>query len=106
MSFADARLEVRGISVSYDVELRERFRDLAGVVGGKFDGCRAEVFFQAMQLGGAGDRHDPWFLRQQPSKSDLRRGDTFGVGDLCQGRNEGLVGLEVLRLEARDDAAL
>ena len=61
------------------------------------DGRGADIFFQPMQLGGAGDRHDPGLLRQQPGQRDLRRRRALSFGDLAKQIDQGLVGLARLR---------
>ena len=38
--------------------------DVAKVVGGQFDGDRSNVFLEAVQLGGPGNRNGPRLLRQ------------------------------------------
>src|SRR4249919_4058689 len=62
----------------------------------------SEVFLEAMQLGRAGDRHDPGLLRQQPRKRDLRAGDALAPGQRAKLVDEGLVGLARFRREARN----
>jgi hypothetical protein len=42
-----------------------------------------------LQLGGAGDRHDPWLLRQQPGQRDLRRRRALLLADLFQQVDQG-----------------
>ena len=52
-----------------------------------------------MQFGGAGDRHDPGFLRQQPGQSDLRRASPLAraIPSISQERQVGLARLAVKR---------
>jgi len=45
-------------------DLREGALDVAEIAGRQRDDGGGDVFFEAMQLGGAGDRRDPWLLRQ------------------------------------------
>ena len=58
--------------------------DLAQIVGRECEVGSAEVFFQAVQLGRAGDRHDPRLLREQPGERDLRRGCFLLRGDAAR----------------------
>jgi len=80
VSLSDTRLKMRGVSVADDVNRRECIRDLGSVAGGELYGSSAEVFLQAMQFGGAGDRNDPFLLSQQPGKRDLGGRDAFRLG--------------------------
>ena len=38
--------------------------DITKIIGRELDGHRADVLFEAVELGRAGDRNDPWLLRQ------------------------------------------
>ena len=58
-----------------------------------------------MQLGGAGDRHDPGLLRQQPGERDLRRRRLLSAAMSAEQIDQRLVCLAGLRREARDDVA-
>ena len=51
---------------------RGRRVDLPQVVRRELDVRRAEIFFETVQLRGAGDRYDPRPLRQHPSERELR----------------------------------
>ena len=71
MSAPDPRLQVGRITVALHRDVgksRFDFAEIAALSSTE----PADIFFQAMQLGGAGDRHDPRFLRQQPGERDLR----------------------------------
>jgi hypothetical protein len=57
-----------------------------------------------MQLGSSRDRCDPWALCQEPSKRDLRRGQTLLRCDRTEKVDQCLIGLQRLRPEARHDA--
>ena len=57
---------------AFEIDPRRRGVDVTEVVGRELNSVEAEVFLQAVQLGGAGDRHDPRFLREQPCQRDLR----------------------------------
>src|SRR5579862_1990026 len=86
-------------------DLAERRVDLAEILGGERDRRRAVVLVEAMELGGAGDRHDPRLLRQQPSERDLRRRHHLLCRDFAQPVDQPLVGLARLGREARHDVA-
>ena len=61
---------------------------------------RAEIFLEAMQLCGSGDRHDPGLLCQQPGQGDLCRRRLFPGRDLPKQLDAGLIGLPHLGREA------
>ena len=61
--------------------------DLAQIVGRQLHVNRAEVLLQAVQLGGARDRHDPRLLRQHPGQRDLRRRRLLLRRDPCPRRS-------------------
>jgi hypothetical protein len=54
------------------LDLRERTLDVAQLLRPEPDIRVTEIFLQPMQLRGAGDRHDPRLLGQQPREGDLR----------------------------------
>jgi hypothetical protein len=47
--------------------------DLPEIVGCQVDASRSDVLLKPEQLRGAGDRHDPRLLGQQPGNRDLSR---------------------------------
>ena len=98
-------LELFGIASPLHRDLGGGALDLAEIVGRQFDGSRADVLLQAMQLRGAGDRHDPRLLRQQPGERDLGGRRLLPCGDLAEQIDQGLVRLPGLRREAGDDVA-
>ena len=63
---------------------RDRAVDGAKVLGRQFDGSRADVFLQAMQLRGAGYRYDPRLLGEEPGEGDLGRRRLFPGCDLAK----------------------
>ena len=69
----DHRLKMRRIPVALHRDIGDGRRDLAQVFLGQRDVGRADVLFEAAELGCAGDRDDPRLLRQQPGERDLRR---------------------------------
>jgi hypothetical protein len=66
-SATDQPLQMFWVARSLDRDLGDGAVDVAEIVCSQFDASRSDVFFQAMQLGGAGDRNDPRLLGQQPS---------------------------------------
>ncbi|MNE30256.1 hypothetical protein D3C80_1237620 [compost metagenome] len=58
-----------------------------------------------MQLGRAGDRNDPWLLRQKPRKRDLGRRAALFIGYGLEKVDQRLVLLHRLRRETRQDVA-
>jgi len=79
--------------------------DVPQIAGREFDRDCPDVLVQAMQLGGAWDRDHPRLLRQQPGECDLSRRGLFPFRDTGEQMNQGLIGLEGLRREARQGAA-
>jgi hypothetical protein len=66
---------------------------------------RAQVLREAMALGGAGDRHDPGLLGQQPGQGDLGRGSLLARGDRLEQIDQRHVGGPGVGGEARRDRA-
>jgi hypothetical protein len=62
---------------------------------------RAEVLLEPVELGGAGDRHDPALLRQQPGERDLRGRRLLLACDALQQIDQRLVFLQRLRRKTR-----
>src|SRR5689334_22217280 len=98
-------LEVFGIARALDRDLRGGTVDLTQVVGREPERRGAEVLVQALQLGRAGDRHDPRLLGEQPRERDLGRCCPFGSGNLPQDVHDDLIRLARLSREARHDVA-
>jgi hypothetical protein len=73
-----------GVALALDVNLGRRALDLCEVVSGQLEISRPQIFFQRMQLGGAGNRHDPRLLREQPGERDLRRRRLLLAGDALE----------------------
>ena len=84
-------------------DLRGGAIDLTQIVGGQFDLRRGDVLLESMQLRGAGDRHDPPLLRQQPRQRDLRGCRLLPFGELRQPLDKREVRFPILRREARDN---
>src|SRR5262245_40915693 len=79
--------------------------DLLQIAGRQFDGLRAKVLVQAMQLRGARNGNDPRLLGQEPGERDLSRGRLLPFSDLAKQINQGLIRSPSLRREARNDVA-
>src|SRR5439155_14456690 len=79
--------------------------DFLQVGGSQFDCSSSEVLVQAVQLGGARDRHDPRPLSEQPGDRDLSRRRLLASGDLAEELDQSLVCLPGLRCEAGNDVA-
>src|SRR6516225_7306461 len=63
--------ELFGITLAVHRDCGPRPLDLREIVGSQLEIWRADILFEPVQLGGAGDRHHPRPLRQQPSERDL-----------------------------------
>ncbi len=98
------RFQPLRIAAALDRDFRRRRRSRQ-VGAGQLQRRRADVLLQPRQLGGAGDRHDPGLLRQQPGQRDLGGRRAFLPRDGGQQVDHGLVGLARLRREARQGAA-
>jgi hypothetical protein len=82
-----------GIAGSPHLDLVGGILDLAEVVGGQLKGGCSEVLVEALHSTGAGDRHDPRLLGEQPGERDLGRGGVLACRDPSQQVDQGLVGL-------------
>src|SRR5262249_35432666 len=70
-SAIDHLLRTFGIARSLHRDCGDSALDLLEIVGYQRNVNGLEVFLKAMELRGAGDRHDPWLLREYPSQRDL-----------------------------------
>ena len=104
-STADQLLQGFGIAGALDGDLGACDIQLVDFFGRKCDVDSADVFFEAMQLGGAGDGNDPRFLSQQLCEGDLRRRHFFLLREFADHIDHGLIRFAVFRREARDDVA-
>src|SRR5215217_5702315 len=104
-SAIDSCLKVRRIPIPLHCDLRDGVFDIVQIIEPQLDSSRSDVLLQAMQLRGAGDRHDPRLLRQQPGERDLRRGRPLAGRNLTKQIDESLVCLAGLRREPRNDIA-
>src|SRR4051794_15788690 len=99
------RLQVGRIAVALHRDVGQGGFDLAQIVRTQLDGCPANILLETVQLGGAGDRHDPGLLSEQPGERYLCRRRVLARRDLAQHVDQALVGLAVLFREARHDVA-
>ena len=60
------------VAVTFDGDWRGGGIDLPDIVGRQRDRGRGDVLVKSAELGRAGDRDNPWPLRQKPSQCDLR----------------------------------
>ena len=97
-------LDLFGIAVTLNLDLRGGFVNLAEIVGRKFDGHGADVLVQAMQLGRAWNRHDPRLLGQQPGERNLSGCSVLLFADGGQKVNDRLVGLAGFGREPRQSS--
>jgi hypothetical protein len=72
--------QMLGVALALDLNLGRGALDFGEVLRCQLDFRRAEVFLQPMQLGGAGDRHDPGLLGEQPSERDLLKRNCMATG--------------------------
>ena len=79
-----------GFGVTGAVRLRERLLDLARSSGSARLSTAAMFSSQAVELRRAGDRDDPWLLREQPGERDLRGRCVLALRDLLQQVDEDL----------------
>ena len=104
-SATDQLLQMFRIPGSLHRDLGQRRFDVAQIVRRQLDGGRADVLLQTMQLRGAGDRHDPRLLSQQPGERDLGGRRLLPRCDSREQIDQGLVCLARLRREAGNDVA-
>ena len=79
--------------------------DFAQILGRELDRQGADIFVEAIELCGAGDRGEPRLLREQPRERDLGGSRVLALRDRAEQVDEGLVGLERVGREARERAA-
>src|SRR6185437_10815130 len=71
------------------------------LVGGQRNIERAEIFLQALDALGAGNREHVGALREQPGETELRDGAALVGGDRLDAFDERAVLLKILALETR-----
>src|SRR6185312_758772 len=79
--------------------------DIAEIALGELDGNRRDILLQTMQLRGAGDRHDPGLLCEEPGERDLGGRRVLALSDAPEQIDQPLVRLPGLRSEAGDGVA-
>ena len=89
------------IAVALHRDGRDGALDFTEIVGSQFDGSRADVLFQALQLRCTRDRDDPGLLSQQPGDRDLSGRRLLPGRDFAEQIDQGLVRPSRLRREAR-----
>lgn len=73
LSATDQLLQMFRVPGAVKRDRRRRALDGAKLVRRQFDGGRADVFLEAMQLRGSGDRNYPRLLRQELCERNLSR---------------------------------
>ena len=86
-------LQMFGVAGALHLHSRERALDVADIACHKLDAGGAGVLLKAIELSGAGDRHDPRLLRQQPGERDLRRCRSLLLRDPAELIDQRLIGL-------------
>src|SRR5579872_2711187 len=72
-SASDKFLQMSRVALAHDRAPRESILDLLEIVGPELHIRSSDIFFKPVQLGRAGDRHDPRSPCQKPGQRDLRR---------------------------------
>jgi hypothetical protein len=98
-------LRALAVARALDRDPRRGFVDFPHVVRGQHDVDGAEVFFETVQLRGAGNRHDPRLPREQPRERDLCRRGVLFSRDAFHEIDDVLIGFAVLRREPRHGVA-
>ncbi len=93
-----------GVPGPVNLDGRRRVFELAQIVGRQLQRGRTEVLFEPVELGRAGDRHEPRLSGEDPGQGNLRRSRLLSLPDGGQEINQGLIGLSCLRREARERA--
>src|SRR5271165_363268 len=84
-----------------DVDRGEGFVDLTKILLGQLDVGRRQVVVEMLKPGASRDRHDPWFLSEQPGERDLRRCDALARGEAFEEINDFEIRGQCLWREAR-----
>jgi hypothetical protein len=104
-SAAGHLFELFGIACPLHRGLGDGAPDVAEIIGHQLDTSRPDVLLQPVQFCGAGDRHDPRLLSQQPGERDLGGCCPLPFRDLAKQVNKDLVRLPRFRREAGNDIA-
>ena len=94
-----------GITIALHFDLCQRGANFSQIRIAKTDFCRADVLFEPVQFGSAGDRHYPGLLGQEPRQRDLGARHAFAVADFAHHVDNALIGLARLLREARQRIA-
>ena len=70
-----------GVAMADDFNVAQGFVQFTQIGGSQRNVCGGKVFFQAVLLGRAGNRHNPRLLRQHPGQRNLRLGRLVAAGD-------------------------
>ena len=98
--------DLRRVAVALRGNLRSGVFDAPQIVWCQLQRGRGDVLFEAVELGGAGDRDDLGLLRQQPGERDLRRRRALPVAHLLEQVDDGPVRLSGLGREPRQVDAI
>src|SRR5436305_5293967 len=104
-SAVDHPLRALRVPVPLHRDLGRGAFDVAEIALGELDGGRRDVLLQAMQLRGAGDRHDPGLLGEEPGERDLGGRRALALRDAPEQVDQRPVRLPGLRGEAGDGVA-
>jgi hypothetical protein len=94
-----------GVAVADDGDGGRSGVDLGQVVSGELHVGGAEVLLEPLDPPGAGNRHDPRLLGEQPGERDLGPGAVLGGGDAGEQVDDCLVGGPRLSREPRQVGA-
>lgn len=92
LSAANALLQVRRVTIALNLDGGQRLADVGQILRAQADSCRADVFFQPVDLRRAGDRYDPLLLREQPGDGDLGAAHALAHGEVAEHLNQPAVG--------------
>src|SRR6266542_1286207 len=104
-SATDALLQVFRITRPMYRYFRGSAVDPAKIVSRQLDRPRADVLFEPMQLGRAGNRHDPRLLGEQPRERDLRGCCPLLGRNPVEQIDHSVICFAILRGEAWDNVA-
>jgi hypothetical protein len=80
--------------------------EIAPFFGSEFQVDRSQILFQTLQLGGARNGNDPWFLREHPGERDLRQGRSVPLTKFMEQIDQNPVRFHRLCGEARQGGAI
>jgi hypothetical protein len=88
---ASRRHELLRVALALNRDCRNRPLYLCEIVSRELDARSPNILFKPMQLGGAGDGHDPRPLHQQPGERDLSWRRLLLLGDPLEKVDQRLV---------------